>query len=165
MEDGNEPHDNDVPFHQDGKTDSSEAAAVMDMARQYTQSNIIHHDTSEPNSNQMHMERGTTEDTNEDFQGFELHEDHLTDSAPNEYLFTGGGFCTEEGDAQDPAGVATGAEIEHGTNDAFRCIDGVPDGGKENANMEAKGESSSQRPKAGRGLSAMPTLTKRRRKS
>jgi hypothetical protein len=29
---------------------------------------------------------------NEDFQGFELHEDHLTDSAPKDCLITGGGF-------------------------------------------------------------------------
>jgi hypothetical protein len=55
---------------------------------------------------------------NEDFQGFELHEDHLTDSAPKDCLITGGGFWTEEGDEQDPAGHATGVEMEHGRNDA-----------------------------------------------
>ncbi|KAK3150798.1 hypothetical protein QOZ80_3AG0237930 [Eleusine coracana subsp. coracana] len=172
VEDGNEADDNDAPFHQDGKNDSSQAAADMDMTGQDTQSNFVHHDTSEPNSNQMHTQPGI----NEDFQGFELHEDHLTDSVPKDYLFSGGGFCTEEGDEQDPTGDATGVEMEHGTNDAFGGIDGIPDGGRgksasttvagtDNANMEAEGQSSSQRLKAGRGLSAMPTLTKRRRKS
>lgn len=166
LEDGNEADDNDVLYHQDGNNDSSED----------TQSNIVHRDTSEPTSNQMHTKPGNTEGISEEFQGFELHEDQPTDSAPPEYLFTGGGFCTEEGDEQDPAGDAIGAEMEHGTNDPFGCIDGVPDVGRstsvsatvagtENANMDAEGESSSKRLKAGRGLSAMPTLTKRRRKS
>ncbi|KAK3148057.1 hypothetical protein QOZ80_3BG0290070 [Eleusine coracana subsp. coracana] len=166
VEDGNEADDNDVPFHQDGKNGSSQAAADMDMTGQDTQSNFVLHDTSEP----------TEPGINEDFQGFELHEDHLTDSVPKDYLFSGGGFCTEEGDEQDPTGDATGAEMEHGTNDAFGGIDVIPDGGRgksasttvagtDDANMEAEGQSSSQRLKAGRGLSAMPTLTKRRRKS
>ncbi|TVU48015.1 hypothetical protein EJB05_07634 [Eragrostis curvula] len=170
VEDGHEADDNDVPFHQDGENDSSEAAGDMDMAGQDTQYNLVHHDTSELNNNQMHPDPSPAEDINEDFQGFELHEDHVTDSAPKEYLFTGGGFCTEEGDEQDPGGDVPGPEMVPGGSDACEGIDGVSGSGKstgefsEIASMEARGESSSQKRTASRGLSAMPTLTKRRRK-
>jgi DNA excision repair protein ERCC-5 len=175
VEDDHKSDDNDAPFHKYGQNDSSEAAADMDMAGQDTQCSLAHHGTSELDSNQMHTEPGTTEDISEDLGAFELH-DHLTDSTPKDYLFTGGGFCTEEGDEQDRAGDATGAELEHVTDDAFGCIDGISDSGRtmsmsaagvcsEDANMETQGASSSQLRKAVRGLSAMPTLTKRRRNS
>ncbi|KAL6645062.1 hypothetical protein ACP70R_016670 [Stipagrostis hirtigluma subsp. patula] len=177
MEDGHEADDNNVPVHQVDENDPRQAAADTDMAEQDTQSSLFPEDISEPNSNEMHTDTGTAEDINEGSEGFELREDHQADPAPKGYLFTGGGFCTEDGDEQDPTDNRSGAEVEHGTSGACEDTDGVSDTGKsvnlsttvectENASGEAQGESSSQqRRKGSRGLSAMPTLAKRRRKS
>ncbi|KAL6649430.1 hypothetical protein ACP70R_013654 [Stipagrostis hirtigluma subsp. patula] len=176
MEDGHEADDNDVPVHQNDENDPRQAAADTVMAGQDTQSSLIPEDISEPNSNDMHTDPGSAEDINEGSEGFELREDHQTDPAPKDYLFTGGGFCTEDGDEQDPADNGSGAEVEHGTSGACEDTDGVSDTGKsmslsttvertENASVEAQGASSQQRRKGSRGLSAMPTLSKRRRKS
>lgn len=178
MEDGDEADGNDVPVHQNSENDPGEAAANTDIVGQDTEFNPVHQDASELNSNQMHTDTGTAEDISGDSQGFELREDHQADSAPKDYLFTGGGFCMEDGDEQEPAGDRCGAEMEEpGTSDPSDLIIGVSDSGKsaslstagectENAGMEARGASSSeQRRNASRGLSAMPTLTKRRRKS
>ncbi|RLN17931.1 DNA repair protein UVH3 isoform X1 [Panicum miliaceum] len=98
------------------------------------------------------------------------------DLAPKDYLFSGGGFCMEDGDDQEPAGDRCGAEMEKpGTSNPSDDMMEVSDSSKsaslstaectENAGMEARGAPSQQRRKASRGLSAMPTLTKRRRKS
>ncbi|XP_062210269.1 DNA repair protein UVH3 [Phragmites australis] len=177
VEDGHVADDNDVPVLMNDENDPSQAAADTDMAGQDTQSNLVHQDTSQINSNQTHTDPGTAEYINEDSQGFELREDNQTDSAPEDYLFSGGGFCMEDGDEQEPAGDPSGTEMGHGTSDACEDTDGVSDSGRstnlstagectENASMETRGASSSQqRREASRGLSAMPTLTKRRRKS
>ncbi|OEL19728.1 DNA repair protein UVH3 [Dichanthelium oligosanthes] len=178
MEDGDEADGNDVPVHQNDENETGEAAANTDMVEEDTEFYLVHQDASELNSNQMHTDTGTAEDINEDSQGFELHEDHQVDSAPKDYLFTGGGFCVEDGDEQQPAGDRSGAEMEEpGASYSSDDMVGVSDGGKsvnlstagectENAGMEEQGASSSQqRRKASRGLSAMPTLSKRRRKS
>lgn len=143
--------------------------------------NLYHQDTSELNRSRMHTGAGTTKDINENSQGFELPEDNQVDSTPKDYLFSGGGFCMEDGegkgDEQEPAGDQSGAEIEPGPNGPCDPMDGVSESSKsasmstagectDNASMEAHGTSSSQqRRKASRGFSAMPTLTKRRRKS
>lgn len=85
----------------------------------------------------------------------------------------------EDGNEQEPAGDRSGAEMaKRGTSYPCGDMDGVSDSGKsvsllstaaectENASMDARGASSSeQKRKASRGLSAMPMLTKRRRKS
>uniref|UniRef100_A0A0A9BDF9 DNA-repair protein UVH3, putative n=1 Tax=Arundo donax TaxID=35708 RepID=A0A0A9BDF9_ARUDO len=177
VEDGVEADDIDDPVDQNDENDSSQAAADTDMAGQDTQSNLVHQDMSELNSNQMQTDPGAAEDMNEDSQGLESREDHETDSAPRNYLFTGGGFCMEDDEEQEPAGDRSGAEMEQGSSGACEDTDGVSDSGKsaslstagectEAASVEARGTSlSQQRRKASRGLSAMPTLTKRRRKS
>ncbi|KAG0552283.1 hypothetical protein BDA96_01G495200 [Sorghum bicolor] len=179
MEDGHEAYDNDVPMHQNDENNPGQAAAVADMAGEDTGFNLYHQDTSELNSSRMHIGAGTTEDINEDSQDFELREDNQVDSAPKDYLFSGGGFCMEEGEGneQEPAGHQSGAEIEPEPSGPCDAMDGVSESCKsaslstagectENASMEARGASSSQqRRKASRGFSAMPTLTKRRRKS
>lgn len=173
MEDGHEADDNDVPLHQIDDNDPSQTATDSDMAGGDAQFNLLHQDTSELNIDEMHEDPGAAEDMNEDPLGFELREDQ-TDSAPKEYLFTGGGFCMEEDDEQDAAVDRSGGEPVDGTSDACEDIGGVSDGGKsvglsavtgeltENASSkEARGASSSKRRKADRGL---PTPTKRRRK-
>lgn len=178
MEDDHETYDNYVPMHQNDENNPDQDAAVSNMAGEDTGFNLYHQDTSEVNSSHMHTGAGTIEDINEDSQGFELSEDHQVDSAPKDYLFTGGGFCMEgQGDEQEPAADQSGAEIEPGPSDPCDAMDGVSESGKsasmstagectENASMEAHcAPSSQQRRKASRGLSAMPTLTKRRRKS
>ncbi|WVZ55906.1 hypothetical protein U9M48_006507 [Paspalum notatum var. saurae] len=180
VEDGHEADDNDAPVHQNGENDPGQAAGVADMSGEDTQLNLFHHDTREPSSNQMHTDPGATQDVNEDSLGFELREEHQADLPPKEYLFTGGGFCMEEGegDEQEPGGGRSGEQMEQpGPSDTCDCIDGVSDTGKgpnlamggertESASMVARGASSpQQRRKASRGLSAMPMLTKRRGKS
>ncbi|CAL4921377.1 unnamed protein product [Urochloa decumbens] len=181
MEDGDEADGNDVAVHhndENGPEMVGEAAANTYMVGEGAEFNLGHQDTSELNSNMMHTDTDTAEDINDDSHGFELHEDHLVDSAPRDYLFTGGGFCMEDGDRQESAGDPCGVEMEKpGTSDTSDDMIGVLDSGKsmslstageciENAGMEARGASSpQQRRKASRGLSAMPTLTKRRRKS
>jgi DNA excision repair protein ERCC-5 len=178
MEDGHEAYDNDIPMHQNDENNPSQDAAVADMAGEDRGFNLYHQDTSELNSSRMHTGAGTTEDINEDSQDFELRVDNQVDSAQKDYLFSGGGFCMEgEGDVQEPADEQSGAEIEPGPSGPCDAMDGVSESGKsasmstagectENASMEARGASSlQQRRKASRGLSAMLTLTKRRRKS
>ncbi|KQK23032.1 DNA repair protein UVH3 isoform X1 [Brachypodium distachyon] len=164
MEDGHEADDNDTPVYQADENDPSPAAS--DIAGRDTQSNMFHQDTSELNRDQIHADPGTAVDMSEDF---EFCEDQ-TDSAPKEYLFTGGGFCMEEDEEQDAPGDRPGAEIKDGTSDAFEDIGGVSDSGidlsttgecAENASTESRGASSSKRGNVGLGL---PTLTKRRRK-
>ena len=171
MEDDHEADDNTVPLHQVDEDDPSQIGTDIDTAGRDTQSNLLHQDTSELNSDQMHMDPGTAEDLNEDPLGFELYDDQ-TDSAPKEYLFTGGGFCAEE-DEQDTAVDRSGGETVDGTSDACEDIAGVSDGGKsiglstptgecaEDASMDARGASSSKRRNAGSGL---PKIAKRRRK-
>ncbi|KAM3315089.1 hypothetical protein ACQJBY_033693 [Aegilops geniculata] len=171
MEDDHEADDNTVPLHQVDEDDPSQIGTDIDTAGQDTQSNLLHQDTSELNSDQMHVEPGSAEDVNEDPLGFELYDDQ-TDSAPKEYLFTGGGFCAEE-DEQDTAVDRSGGETVDGTSDACEDIAGVSDGGKsiglstptgecaEDASMDARGASSSKRRNAGSGR---PTTTKRRTK-
>lgn len=175
MEDGHEAYDNDVPMHQNDENNPDQAVEAVDMAGEDRGFNLYHQDTGG-----MHTGAGTTKDINEDSLGFELPEDNLVDSAPKDYLFSGGGFCMEEGegDEQEPAGDQSGAEIEPGPSGPCDAMDGVSESGKrasmstmagertENASMEARGAYlSQQRRKSSRGLSAMPTLTKRRRKS
>ncbi|CAN6285269.1 unnamed protein product [Urochloa humidicola] len=177
MEDGDEAG-NDVLVHQNDENDPGQGAANTDMVGEDAELNLVQQDTSELNSNKMHTDTSTAEAINEDSQDFELHEDHQIDSAPKDYLFTGGGFCMEDGDEQEPAGDQCGAEMEKPvTSDPSDDMIGVSDSGKsaslstagectENAGMEARGASSpQQRRKASRGLTAMPTLTKRRRNS
>jgi DNA excision repair protein ERCC-5 len=158
--------------HQNDENDPGEAAANTEDAG----FNLVHQDTSELNSIQMHADVGAAKDINEDSQGFELHKGHQADLAPKDYLFSGGGFCMEDGDDQEPAGDRCGAEMEKpGTSNPSDDMMEVSDSSKsaslstaectENAGMEARGAPSQQRRKASRGLSAMPTLTKRRRKS
>uniref|UniRef100_A0A8R7Q7D0 XPG-I domain-containing protein n=1 Tax=Triticum urartu TaxID=4572 RepID=A0A8R7Q7D0_TRIUA len=171
MEDDHEADDNTVPLHQVDEDDPSQIGTDIDTAGRDTQSNLLHQDTSELNSDQMHMDPGTAEDLNEDPLGFELYDDQ-TDSAPKEYLFTGGGFCAEE-DEQDTAVDRSGGETVGGTSDACEDIAGVSDGGKsiglstpteecaEDASTDARGASSSKRHNAGSGL---PKIAKRRRK-
>lgn len=175
MEDGHEAYDNDVPMHQNDENNPGQPAAAADVAGEDTGFNIYHQDTSELNSSQMHAGAGITEDINEDSQRFELREDNQVDSTPKDYLFNGGGFCMEgEGDEQEPACDQSGAEVEPGPSGPCGAMDEVSESASistamectENARMEARGVSSSQqRRKASRGLSAMPTLIKRRRKS
>ncbi|VAH87941.1 unnamed protein product [Triticum turgidum subsp. durum] len=171
MEDDHEADDNTVPLHQVDEDDPSQIGTDIDTAGRDTQSNLLHQDTSELNSDQMHMDPGTAEDLNEDPLGFELYDDQ-TDSAPKEYLFTGGGFCAEE-DEQDTAVDRSGGETVGGTSDACEDIAGVSDGGKsiglstpteecaEDTSTDARGASSSKRHNAGSGL---PKIAKRRRK-
>ena len=171
MEDDHEADDNTAPLHQVDEDDPSQIGTDIDTAGRDTQSNLLHQDTSELNSNQMHVDPGSAEDVNEDPLGFELYDDQ-TDSAPKEYLFTGGGFCAEE-DEQDTAVDRSGGETVDGTSDACEDIAGVSDGGKsiglstptgecaEDASMDARGASSSKRRNAGSGL---PKIAKRRRK-
>ena len=171
MEDGNEADGSDAPVHQNDENDPGEAAANTEDSG----FNLVHQ-TSELNSNQMHTDIGPAEDINEDSQRFELNEGRQ-DLAPKDYLFSGGGFCMEDGDELEPAGDRCGAEMEKlGKSNPSDDMMEVSDSGKsaslstaeectENAGMEARGASSQQRRKASRGLSAMPTLTKRRRKS
>jgi DNA excision repair protein ERCC-5 len=132
MEDGDEAESNDAhaPLHQNDENNPGEAAANTDIVDQDTESNLVHQDVSELNSNQMHTDTGTAEDVNGDLQGFELHEDHLADSAPKDYLFTGGGFCMQDGDGQEPAGDVCGAELEPGTSDPGDDMIGLSDSGK-----------------------------------
>lgn len=177
MEDGHEAYGNDVPMHQNDENNPGQPAAAADVAGEDTGFNIYHQDTSELNSSQMHTGAGITEDINEDSQRFELREDNQVDSTPKDYLFNGGGFCMEgegEGDEQEPACDQSGAEVEPGPSGPCGAMDEVSESASistamectENARMEARGASSSQqRRKASRGLSAMPTLIKRRRKS
>uniref|UniRef100_A0A0D9Z3M6 DNA repair protein UVH3 n=1 Tax=Oryza glumipatula TaxID=40148 RepID=A0A0D9Z3M6_9ORYZ len=176
-EDGQEADDNDVSIHQ---IDENQGQGTLEedmchMAGLDTQSNLLHQDTSELNIDQTHTDPS---DMNEDPSGFELPEDCHTDTAPKDYLFTGGGFCMEEGDEQDTGVDQSGAEMEHETRDACEGIDEVSESqsgksmsysatgeGTENANTEARGASSSQGRNASRGSGAVPKLTKRRRKS
>ncbi|CAN6321023.1 unnamed protein product [Urochloa humidicola] len=175
LEDGDEAG-NDVLVRQNDENDPGQGAANTDMVEEDAELNLVHQDTSELNSNKMHTDTSTAEAINEDSQDFELHEDHQIDSAPKDYLFTGGGFCMEDGDEQEPAGDQCGAEMEKPvTSDPSDDMIGVSDSGKsaslstagectENAGMEGA-SSPQQRRKASRGLTAMPTLTKRRRNS
>ncbi|XP_039779412.1 DNA repair protein UVH3-like isoform X2 [Panicum virgatum] len=171
MEDGDEADGSDVPVHQNDENDPGETAENTGGAG----FNLAYQDTSELNSIQMHTDIGAAEDINEDSQRFELNEGRQ-DLAPKDYLFSGGGFCMEDGDELEPAGDRCGAEMEKlGKSNPSDDMMEVSDSGKsaslstaectENAGMEARGASSQQRRKASRGLSAMPTLTKRRRKS
>ncbi|KAF8718001.1 hypothetical protein HU200_025467 [Digitaria exilis] len=215
MEDGDEADDNNVPVHRNDENGPGHAADA--------ELNLVHQDSSELNSNQMHTDTGAAQDINEDSQGFESREEQQADlapkdylftgggfymddgdeqesagnrsgaemaepatsdpcddidGAPKDYLFTGGGFCMEDGNEQEPSGDRSGAEMaEPGTSDPCDEMDGLPDSGKsvrlstaaectENASMDVQGASSSeQKRKASRGLSAMPMLTKRTRKS
>uniref|UniRef100_A0A0D9VQY2 DNA repair protein UVH3 n=1 Tax=Leersia perrieri TaxID=77586 RepID=A0A0D9VQY2_9ORYZ len=172
-EDGQEADDNDVSMHQIDENQSEGSLKDMGhMDGHDTQSNLLQQDKSELNSDQMHTDPS---DMNEDPSGFELPENCQMDSTPKDYLFTGGGFCMEEGDEQDTAADQSCAEMEHGTNDACEDIDGVSDSGKnvtystagertENADT-GRGASSSQGRNASRnesrGSGAKPTLTKR----
>ncbi|KAM0845234.1 hypothetical protein ACQ4PT_056508 [Festuca glaucescens] len=157
MEDDHEADDNDVPLHQVDNNDPSQTARDGDMAGQDAQFNLLRQDTGELNSDQIHEDPGISEDINEDPLGFELREDQ-TESAPKEYLFTGGGFCMEEEDEQGTSVDRSGGETVDGTSDACEDIDAVSDGGK---STEAPAASSSKRRNAGPGL---PTPIKRRRK-
>uniref|UniRef100_A0A0E0KA92 DNA repair protein UVH3 n=1 Tax=Oryza punctata TaxID=4537 RepID=A0A0E0KA92_ORYPU len=171
---GQEADDNDVSIHQivENQSQGSLEEDMGHMAGHDTQSNLLHQYTSELNINQTHTDPS---DLSEDPSGFELPEDCHTDTAPKDYLFTGGGFCMEEGDEQDTGVDQSGAEMEHETSDACEGIDEVSESGKsmsystgegtENANTEARGASSSQVRNASRGSGAVPKLTKRRRKS
>uniref|UniRef100_A0ACD5TVH4 Uncharacterized protein n=1 Tax=Avena sativa TaxID=4498 RepID=A0ACD5TVH4_AVESA len=162
MEDDHEADDNDVPLHQVDDNDPSQTATDSDMTGQDTEFNLLHRDTSELNSDQMHEDPGNAENMDEDPLG-------QTESAPKEYLFTGGGFCMEE-DEQDTAVDQSGGD---GTSDACEDMGGVSEGRKsigssttieeftENASKEARGASSLKRRKANRGLQ---TPTKRNRK-
>uniref|UniRef100_A0A0E0CWX6 DNA repair protein UVH3 n=1 Tax=Oryza meridionalis TaxID=40149 RepID=A0A0E0CWX6_9ORYZ len=176
-EDGQEADDNDVSIHpiDENQGQGSLEEDMCHMAGLDTQSNLLHQDTSELNIDQTHTDPS---DMNEDPSGFELPEDCHTDTAPKDYLFTGGGFCMEEGDEQDLGVDQSGAEMEHETRDACEGIDEVSESqsgksmsysatgeGTENANTEARGASSSQGRNASRGSGAVPKLTKRRRKS
>jgi DNA excision repair protein ERCC-5 len=160
MEDDHEADDNDVPLHQVDDNDPSQTAMDSDMAGRDTQFNLLHQDTSELNSDQMHEDPGTAEDMAEDPLGIELREDQ-TESAPKEYLFTGGGFCMEEDDEEGTTVDQSVGEPVDRTTDACKDI-GVrsesSDGGK---STEIQGASSSKRSNASRGL---PKSTKRRRK-
>ncbi|KAJ1298306.1 hypothetical protein BS78_01G442600 [Paspalum vaginatum] len=174
VEDGQEADDIDAPLHQNDEKDPGQAAGDADMAGEDTRLNLFHQDTREPSSNQMHTDPDAAEDINED-SGFQIREEHQADLLPKDYLFTGGGFCMEEGegDEQEPAGGRSGEE-EPGPSDSCDYMDGVSDSSKgpnlstggectESASMEARGAPSpQQRRKANRGLSAMPMLTKRR---
>ncbi|KAM0842168.1 hypothetical protein ACQ4PT_058559 [Festuca glaucescens] len=154
MVDDHEADDNDVP--QVDNNDPSQTSTDGDMAGRDAQFNLLRQDTSELSSDQMHEDPGIAEDMNEDPLGFELRENQ-TESAPKEYLFTGGGFCMEE-DEQGTGIDQSGGEPVDGTCDACEDIGVVSDGGK---STEAPGASSSKRRNAGRGL---PTPIKRRRK-
>ncbi|XP_047089753.1 DNA repair protein UVH3-like [Lolium rigidum] len=157
MEDDHEADDNDVPLHQVDNNDPSQTSTDGDMAGRDTQFNLLRQDTSELSSDQMHEDPHIAEDINEDPLGFELGEDQ-SESAPKEYLFTGGGFCMEEEDEQGTAVDGSGGETVDGTSDACEDIGVVSDGGK---STQAPGASSSKRRNAGPGL---PTPIKRRRK-
>jgi DNA excision repair protein ERCC-5 len=157
MEDDHEADDNDVPLHKVDNNDPSQTSTDGDMAGRDTQFNLLRQDTSELSSDQMHEDPHIAEDINEDPLGFELGEDQ-SESAPKEYLFTGGGFCMEEEDEQGTAVDGSGGETVDGTSDACEDIGVVSDGGK---STQAPGASSSKRRNAGPGL---PTPIKRRRK-
>ncbi|CAM0871652.1 unnamed protein product [Alopecurus aequalis] len=170
MEDDHEAEDNDVPLHQVDDSDPSQTATDSDMAGQDTQLNLLHQDTSELNIDQMQEDPGIAEDMDEDPLGFELHEDQ-TESAPKEYLFTGGGFFMDEDGEQDTVVDPSGGEPLDETSDACEDMGGVSGGGKgiglpttaggstENASKKARGASSSKRHNAD-----LPMRTKRRRK-
>ncbi|KAF0899215.1 hypothetical protein E2562_015570 [Oryza meyeriana var. granulata] len=171
-EDGQEADDDDVSMHQidENQNQGSLKEDMGHRAGHDTQSNLLHQDPSELNSDQMLTDPS---DMNEDP---ELRETFETDPAPKDYLFTGGGFCMEEGDDQGTAVDQSGAEMEHGTSYACEDIDGVSDSGKsvgystigeftEKADTEARDASSSQGRNASRGSGAVPKSTKRRRKS
>ncbi|KAL6867323.1 hypothetical protein ACP4OV_015347 [Aristida adscensionis] len=172
MEDGHEADNNDISVPQDDENDPIQAATESDMAGHDTRSNLIHHDMSEPNTSEMHTDPSTAENINEGSVGIEEHEDHQTDPAPKDYLFTGGGFCAEDSNEQDPTDDRSGAEVAHGPGGGCEDTDGVSDSGKdtsllectEDASMEARDASSSQQRRKG-GFRAMPMLTKRRRES
>lgn len=171
MEDDHEADDNDVPLHQVDENDPSQTATDSDTAGRDTQSNLLRQDTSELNSDEMNADPGTAEDLNEDPLGFELYDNQI-DSAPKEYLFTGGGFCAEE-DEQDTAVDRSGGETVDGTSDACEDITRVSGGSKstglsattgecaEEASADAWGASSSKRRNAGSGR---PMVAKRRTK-
>ncbi|KAG8073932.1 hypothetical protein GUJ93_ZPchr0006g42684 [Zizania palustris] len=172
VEDGQEDEDSDdVSMHQIDENQSQDSLEGR-MSGHDTQHNLFHQDTSALNSDQMHT---APSDMNEDPSGFESREDCQTDSAPKEYLFTGGGFCMEEDDVQDTSVDQSGAGMEHGTSDACEDIDAISESGKsmsystgecpENANTEDRGASVSQRRDASRGSIAKPSLAKRKRKS
>nr|BAK08020.1 predicted protein [Hordeum vulgare subsp. vulgare] len=170
VNDDHEADENNFPLHQVDEDDPSRIGTDIDTAGRDAQSNLVRQDTSELNSDQMHVDPGTAEDLNEDPLGFELYDDQI-DSAPKEYLFTGGGFCAEE-DEQD---TAADGETVDGTGDACEDIAGVSGGGQsiglsstttgesaEEASTDARGASWSKRRNA--GGSCLPTLAKRRRK-
>ncbi|XP_047089754.1 DNA repair protein UVH3-like [Lolium rigidum] len=157
MEDEHEADDNDVPLHQVDSNDPSQTATDGDMAGRDAQFNMLRQDTGELNSDQMHEDPHIAEDINEDPLGFELGEDQ-SESAPKEYLFTGGGFCMEEEDEQGTSIDRSGGETVDGISDACEDIGVVSDGGKI---TEAPAASSSKRHNPSRGL---PTPIKRRRK-
>uniref|UniRef100_J3LL61 DNA repair protein UVH3 n=2 Tax=Oryza brachyantha TaxID=4533 RepID=J3LL61_ORYBR len=176
-EDGQEADDNDVSMHQidENQRQGSLNEDMDHMDGHDALSNLLHQDTSELGSDQMHS---GPSGMNEDPSRFELREDSPMDSAPKDYLFTGGGFCMEEGDEQDMAVDQSGGEMEHGTRDACEGIDEVSGGGRTasysttgeftgNADTEVPGAPSSQGRNANRGSGTMPkpTTTKRRRKS
>jgi DNA excision repair protein ERCC-5 len=72
MEDGDEADGNDAhaAVHQNDENNSCEAAANTHIVGQDTESNLVHQDARELNSNQMHTDTVSAEDINGDTQGF-----------------------------------------------------------------------------------------------